>query len=290
MRSFPFVIALSALIAPALLAQDSFRVKVVGSGPPIIMIPGLSSSGETWDSTVARYSGRFECHVLTLAGFAGVPRVESPGGSMLSKVREDLASYIRSKALRQPVLIGHSLGGYIALDFASHYPADVSRLVIVDAYPFMMGVDPSMTLAQAKVIAAQVRQGIRGMTQDAYEAYAKSGVSTNSLVTSEPDQKRLIEWALASDRASVADALAEMMSADLREDVAKIRAPTLILAAWRGNEDVGANYQVVEKNMHEQYAKLAGAEIRVSDTARHFIMWDDPQWMFAHLDRFLGVK
>jgi len=49
-------------------AQDAFQVKVSGHGQPIILIPGLSSGGETWDSTVAHYTGaqykdRFECHV-----------------------------------------------------------------------------------------------------------------------------------------------------------------------------------------------------------------------------------
>jgi N-formylmaleamate deformylase len=42
--------------------------------------------------------------------------------------------------------------------------------------------------------------------------------------------------------------------------------------------------------MHDQYSALAGVEIHVSDTARHFIMWDDPQWMFGHLDSFLASK
>jgi len=88
----------------------------------------------------------------------------------------------------------------------------------------------------------------------------------------------------------VADALAEMLGADLREEIATIRVPAMVLAAWRGNESVGASYQVVDKNMHDQYSTLAGVEIHVSDTARHFIMWDDPQWMFGHLDRFLGAK
>lgn len=42
------------------------------------MIPGLSSSGKVWDATVENWKSRFECHVFTLAGFAGQPRMESP--------------------------------------------------------------------------------------------------------------------------------------------------------------------------------------------------------------------
>jgi hypothetical protein len=42
--------------------------------------------------------------------------------------------------------------------------------------------------------------------------------------------------------------------------------------------------------MHDQFRKLEGVRIEVVDTSRHFIMWDDPQWMFARFDSFLGVK
>jgi pimeloyl-ACP methyl ester carboxylesterase len=120
-------------ISSALLAQDTFRVKVTGHGQAMILIPGLSSSGEVWDSTVAHYQDRFECHVLTVAGFAGVPRVPAP---MLERVRDALAAYMREKKLAQPVLAGHSLGGFLALAVATKHPDLAGKLVIVDAYPF----------------------------------------------------------------------------------------------------------------------------------------------------------
>jgi N-formylmaleamate deformylase len=281
---------LALLISVSLAAQVSFRVQVTGKGQPVILIPGLSSGGETWDSTVARYKDRFECHVITVAGFAGVPRVAPPREGMMSQVRDELVAYVKTKSLVKPVLIGHSLGGFIVLDLASRYPDLPGRIVIVDAYPFQMGLDPTMTPARARVIAGQIQKGIAGMSQEAYEAYATAGSSTNNLVTSEVNQKRLIEWARTSDRMSVANALAEMLGVDLRSDVGNIKAPAMVLAAWRGSEDVGASYQMVDKNMHDQYSKLTGVEIHVSNAARHFIMWDDPQWMFGYLDRFLVAK
>ena len=253
----------------------------------MILIPGLASSGETWDSTVARYKDRFECHVLTVAGFAGVPRVDAP---MLDKVRDGLAAYIRKNHLEKPVIVGHSLGGFIAMDFAAKHPDVPGKLVIVDIYPFTMGVDPEMTPAKAKSIATQIRKGIGDMTAEAYEAYSKDGKATNDMATSDADKKRLIAWSLASDRTAVADAMYEMYSADLREEVVKITAPTLVFGTWRGNEGYGANHETVDANLHSQYAKVKGVEIHVTDTARHFIMWDDPNWMFGYMDRFLGAR
>src|SRR5476649_2540804 len=91
-------------------AATSFRVEVSGHGRPMILIPGLSSSGDTWKTTVARYQDRFRCHVLTLAGFAGVAPIKAP---MLAAVRTELADYIRREHLDHPI-VGHSLGGTLA--------------------------------------------------------------------------------------------------------------------------------------------------------------------------------
>ncbi|HLH18462.1 MAG TPA: alpha/beta hydrolase [Bryobacteraceae bacterium] len=275
---------LSIAFTAAALAQP-FQVKVTGHGQPMILIPGLSSSGETWDTTVAHYRDRFQCHVLTVAGFAGVPRVPAP---MLEKVREGLADYIRAQHLDRPVVVGHSLGGFVALDLAVHYPDLPGRLVIVDAYPFFAGaVDPKATPEQARENAAQMRSYMGKMTQDAYDRYVKSGVGTRDMVEKESDFERIVAWGLASDRTAVTDAMAELFSADLRDELARIKAPALVLGSWIGYKQY-TDHARTEANLRAQYAKLKGVQIQVTDTAHHFIMWDDPEWMFAQIDRFLA--
>jgi len=281
------LLMLSLALAAASMAQEPFQVKVTGHGRPIILIPGLSSSGEVWDTTVARYKDRFECHVLTVAGFAGVARVPAP---MLDRIREGLADYIRKHKLDHPVIIGHSLGGFLALDLAAKYPDLPGRLVIVDSYPFLAAMaDPHATAASAHAAAEQMRHAIGDETQEAYERYVKSGVGTRTMVEKESDFDRITAWGLASDRTAVADAMAELWSTDLRDEVAKIKVPTLVFGTWIGFKQFTDRART-EGNLRSQYAKLAGVEIEVTDTAHHFIMWDDPDWMFTHLDRFLTGK
>ena len=87
------------LTSTALTSQPTaFRVQVAGHGRPMILIPGLSSSGDTWKSTVAHYQDRYTTHTVTLAGFSGVPAMDrgagAPGGNeapLLATVREQLA-------------------------------------------------------------------------------------------------------------------------------------------------------------------------------------------------------
>src|SRR5882724_8181158 len=126
-------ILLSTLLAAAAFADGpapSFHVDITGKGKPMILIPGFASSGKTWDSTVAHYKDKYQCHVLTLAGFAGEPRIEAP---FLETVRKDLAAYIRKNKMDKPVIVGHSLGGFMALWLAVKEPDLVGPLVIVDS-------------------------------------------------------------------------------------------------------------------------------------------------------------
>jgi pimeloyl-ACP methyl ester carboxylesterase len=271
------------MMAGAINAQDAFRVKVTGHGKPMILIPGLSSSGEVWDTTVERYKDRFECHVLTLAGFAGVPRIEGP---MLEKVREGIAEYVKKNKLVKPVIVGHSLGGTLALDLASRYPDLPGRIVIVDSYPFLMGVMMAdITPAKARENAAQMRKYMSAQSQDMYERTVKSGVQTRSMVDKESDFDRIVAWGLATDRTAAIDAMAELYGMDLRDDIARIQCPALVMATYIGFP--GVTRAGVEASLKQQYAKVANADLQVTDRAHHFIMWDDPDWMFGNLDRFL---
>ena len=94
----------------------SFAVEVTGAGQPVILIPGMASSGTVWDGTVAHLKDHYQCHVLTLAGFAGQPRIEAP---FLETVRNDLAAYIRANKLDQPVIVGRAAVFAGGLSFCS---------------------------------------------------------------------------------------------------------------------------------------------------------------------------
>ena len=274
---FAFLLALPAI------AQPAFQVKITGHGPTMILIPGLASSGETWDSTVARYQDRFECHVLTLAGFAGVPRIPAP---MLDTVRDQLAAYIRDKKLVKPVIVGHSLGGFLALALASKYPDLPGRLVIVDALPSLAAMfQPDITPEQAKAQSALTRQYMT--SQPANEKATRAQI--HAMVTGDADFERIMTWSRASDYSAIVDAMVEMYGSDLREDIAAIQSPTLVLTTWIGYKPY-TDREKTEANTRREYAKLKGADVRVTDTARHFIMYDDPQWFFAQIDGFLGGR
>ncbi len=265
-----------------------FQVKVTGHGRPMILIPGLACPGAVWDTTVAHFSADYECHVLSLAGFGGTP-ARTTAGPMLENAREELADYIREHRLDHPVVVGHSLGGFLALDLAANHPELVGRLVIVDSLPFLMGaMQPGATVADAKQAAAGMAQGFLHMSAEAYGRMIRSGPNGSTMAASPADLDRIIAWGLASDRATVGKAMTELYSADLRPALPRITAPALIFGAWTGYAPY-SSHAMATQLYRDQYSGLKNFRLEISDTARHFIMFDDPQWLFVRMDNFLAT-
>ncbi|MBB3122394.1 alpha/beta fold hydrolase [Pseudoduganella violacea] len=278
------LLAASAMIlsaAPALAAK-AFKVEVTGQGLPLILIPGLASSGEVWQGTVKRFCGARQCHVLTLAGFAGQPAIEQ---ALLPAVEEELAAYISANKLEKPVIVGHSLGGFVALKLASDHPDKVGRLVIVDSLPALGATQmPDITLEQLQSQAARMRDGM--LAQDEATRALSQKRTVGAMVTAPADAERIIGWGQQSDRKTVASAMYQLMSSDLRGDLARIKAPTLVLGTWIAYKDYAPRAAIAE-TFKAQYAKLGGAQIELADTARHFVMYDDPEWMYTRMEQFL---
>ncbi len=113
-RSFTLATTLAVAAAAGLEAQAPFTVEVSGRGRPMLLIPGLTSGGDVWTATVAEFAKDHEVHVFTLAGFAGVAPIATDTG-WLRLQRDAIAGYIRERRLEKPVIVGHSLGGMLAL-------------------------------------------------------------------------------------------------------------------------------------------------------------------------------
>lgn len=273
-------------------ANPSFVVKVSGRGAPMILIPGLSSSGDTWNSTVAHFQDKYECHVVTLAGFAGIAPTEPP---LLSKVREDLAAYIEKKHLRKPIIMGHSLGGNIAMDLAEHHPDLTGPLVIVDSLPFFAGVwFQANSVQEVAPKLNAMHAAMQAQTREQYESFVRSGLMVKYMATNPDDVKTLIAWGLSTDQKTVTEVMYEMLNTDLRSDLATITAPSLVLGTWTGIRDqmkdngMTITEEQITANFAQQYSGLHHVHFALAPTGRHFIMWDEPKWFYQQVESFLA--
>lgn len=261
------------------------QVEVVGKGRPLLMIPGLNSSAEVWRGT-CRALKDVQCHLVQLPGFAGAAPADPRPTDFLPAMRDQLLAYVHDQKLDHPAVIGHSLGGLLGLQMAQAEPTAVSALVVVDALPFLPAArDPSATADSVRPMAAQLRKGMLAADAVQWQAQLKAGLPG---MTRDPQrQAELGRWGEASDRQTTADAMHAVMTTDLRDSIASITAPTLVLGSWAGYQPMGGTEDSTRAVFQAQYAKLQGVQIAMSAQGFHFLMWDDPRWLHGQVQAFL---
>jgi len=270
--------------SPAPAAHPGFVVQVVGKGRPVLLIPGLNCTGAVWDETVARYRSQYQCHVITLAGFGGVAAQQPVPTDLLQAVRDQLLAYVKTQKLRQPAVIGHSLGGFLALWMAATDPDALGPLEIVDALPFLpVAQNPAATVENTRPQAELMRQQMR----TAQLPPAARRQMTAGLVTDTARIALVTRWGQASDPATTGQAMYDMYTTDLRPAVARIQQPVLVLGTWAGYAAYGATKAGVQQVFEQQYAPVPHHTLVMSEAGKHFVMYDDPQLFFGQTDAFL---
>ncbi|MDO7852949.1 alpha/beta fold hydrolase [Hymenobacter convexus] len=266
-------------------AHPSFTVRVVGKGRPVLLIPGLTCPGAVWDETVAHYQSRYQCHVLSLAGFGGAaPVAGGPAAGLLPAVRDQLLAYVKTQKLDRPAVIGHSLGGFMGLWLSTTQPNAVGPLVILDSLPFLAAVqNPALTAEAARPMA----QGMRQQMSAGRMPLAQQRQMVATMVTDTAHQALVTRWGQASDPASVAQAMYELYTTDLRADLGAVRQPALVLGTWAAYQPYGATLASTQAIFEAQYAKLPQHRIEMSPAGKHFVMYDDKAWFFQQADAFL---
>jgi pimeloyl-ACP methyl ester carboxylesterase len=244
----------------------AFGVEVTGEGRPVILIPGLGCPGEVWNGTVEHLGEGYQTHVLTLSGFAGRPAIKEP---LSAAVRRDLTRYIRSRKLKNPIIVGHSMGGFIAYWIASYHPDLTGPIIIVDAGPALSG-----DMEEAKQLRSKWKQvseeEFASLTRIAYASMTKFPKKLESVIAK----------VAQSDQRAFADAIYELVTTDLTAQVHEIKAPVLVVAADGG----------FKQRIRSQIEEIPNHEMIVIPGSKHFLMNDDPDAYFAALDKFLEAN
>jgi esterase len=106
--------------------------KITGNGHPLLILHGLFGSHENWSTIASLLSNHFQIHALDLRNHGRSS--QSPNMSYPLMV-EDLAEYLNDQNLASAHVLGHSMGGKVAMQLALTHPERVAKLVIVDIAP-----------------------------------------------------------------------------------------------------------------------------------------------------------
>lgn len=276
---------ISAVAAPSnaqTFAPSRFTVEVRGQGPDVILIPGLGSSRDVWAAQADALSATHRLHLVQINGFAGQP-VGAPVGQVVQPVVDELARYIEANNIQNPAIIGHSMGGLTGLMLARQHPGDVGRLMIVDSLPFFSAMfSPMATAEGVEPQARSMRDQIAALDVATFTAQQNMGVGR--LVKTEARRAEVVGWSVASDRATFTQAMYDVMTTDMRPEVANVQTPITVVYAY----DTAMGPEAMIDGLYRgQYAPAPHVSFVRIDGSYHFIMFDQPAAFQAAVADFL---
>jgi len=291
-----FIVAIFLLYRADAQSGYSFGVRITGHGKPMILIPGYTGSADTYNEVVAHYKDHYKCYVVTLAGFAGQP----PSGAydhLLMRQRDEIIRYIINEHLDKPVIVCFSFGAALGLWIACTRPDLIGPIVDLDGTPFDAAVDDFHLNKDSlvKAIGARYEKALkqspaywhkRDSIYHSPPSIKEGFIEVQKLVS---DTNRIAEtlvWDKASDMRSSVLMNQEADTLDMREDVARITSPILLLGSWQGWDNIKTKEQA-QQRYAMQFTKAKNITIVFSENGKHFLMWEDFDWMVGQMDAFL---
>ena len=103
-----------------------------GTGQPVILLHGLFGQSDNWVTVGRRIADQFHVYIPDQRNHG-----QSPHTSIHSfpAMADDLAEFIEEHSIENPILIGHSMGGKVAMTYALENPVLVKKLVVIDISP-----------------------------------------------------------------------------------------------------------------------------------------------------------
>lgn len=268
-------------------ASSRITVSAKGSGPDVILVPGMTSSPSAWRGIAEALPG-YRYHFVQVKGFAGTPAEANADGVVIAPVAAEIGRYIKEQGLEKPTVVGHSMGGTVGLMVAARHGEAVSKLMVVDQLAFLGAIygPPGTTSQSVRPTADKLRDGMAGAPKEDFEKQIET--MTAAMVRSDVQRPLVLADAKASDRRTVANAFHELIVTDLRPELGKIAVPVAVL--YVNPAGVPLTDEQIDAVYKASYAGLKDVKlVRIPDSA-HFIMSDNQPRFLAELKSFLDGK
>ncbi len=251
--------AMPGAIRAATPAFSSRRIAVdtIGGGRDVILIPGLGAGPGVWNSLVGAVEG-YRWHRVHVRGFAGLAAGANAKGALLDPLADEIARYISERGLSSPPLIGHSMGGMLAMLVGLRHPASSGRVMVVDMLPS----------GAAMVGGTSVGLGFLSRQLKSYFTGTVAGRRAFATLL-----RDVSPGAASSDADVIAIALDELARVDLGPRLASLKSPLTVVPAIPADARLKASTLSRTKSA---YAPARGARIVPVEPSGHMVMLDQP--------------
>lgn len=280
-RTPPLLVTL--LVLPALLAAavaPAFAPAFAQNEPPpgvgrnhgdldIVLIHGLGSSVAAWDDMAPYLMGTFRVFRFELAGHGSTPPVDDP---TIDKETRRLGDFLAESGAIDPTLVGHGLGGMIALSYALDHPADVSRLILMDSAP-------------RQLVDAEAKVEITKQMLDDYDTFVAERYLNMS---PDPDiTDRILDQALRTDSASFISLLMSSFDYDVTDRLRGLSVPMLVIGSELMLPVAERSREILDQIGFNNAPTLAYK--RMGKTG-HFVMLEQPVYIASVVLAFAGTN
>jgi pimeloyl-ACP methyl ester carboxylesterase len=226
------VVAAPVRIAHTRLGAVGYRV--VGSGPPLVLIMGYAGTMEEWDPRLVHALARH--HRVVMFDNSGVGRTRLlPAPLTIDAMADQTSALIDALGFGRPDVLGWSMGGTIAQALAVLHPAQVRRLVLCATYP---GTGATVPPSEAALQAGQLFPANQVSAYDAFTA----AISEYPAAPAVPDATKTAQGSAVTKWWRGADAAGR--------ETARISAPTLIADGTDDQLDPVANDHTLAGLIH----------------------------------------
>lgn len=276
---------LEATAQTSVFRSERIIVETRGRGPDIVFIPGLGSTGAAWRSTADRLDDRYRVHLITLRGFGQTDIGANVNGGLSGPAANEIRRYIQAQNLLRPALIGHSLGGQIALRVAADMGDGVGRVMVVDSSPFFPAlVDSRATSEQIEPLARLGYQALMLFGDKALQTQVSALGGDLGLAGDMVFDGLGLQ---GGDRRVLAQGLYEALTVDLRLRLREVAAPVTVVYGWSPEPRNPRNrleglFRHGFGNLRQppRFERIEGAE--------HQVMIDQPDRFLDAVRRFLA--
>ncbi|KAK0366223.1 hypothetical protein LTR94_003846 [Friedmanniomyces endolithicus] len=253
---------------PALAADFASRrimVTVRGSGRDVLLIPGLASGPGIWNGVTGQMPG-YRWHLVHVRGFAGLAADANGSGPVVQPVADEIARYIAAAGLRRPAVVGHSMGGTLAM--MQGLKGLASRVMVVDMLP-----------AGAAMVGGTANG--MGYLADQLSQYCTGTAAGRRYLAQIVAQAPGAE---GSNPEVIATALRDLANTDLGPQLGRIGVPMSVVYAVGADQ---AQSVEITRRFRAAYAAKKDVKLMPIGPSGHVVMADQPTRFNAALGNFL---
>ncbi len=237
----------------------------------VIIIPGITSPAVTWGFVGERFGSQFDTYILDVRG-RGLSEASATLDYSLDAQAADVTAFAQALGLHRYSLVGHSMGGRIAIRAARSQPVGLTRLVMID--PPVSGPGRRAYPSQLPWYVDSIRLATTGIDIEGMRRFCPTWTDA---------QLRLrAEWLHTCDERAVITSFEGFHSEDIHADLPQVAVPALLMVARRG--DV-----VRVEDVNEIRSLLPSVEVTHVPGAGHMIPWDDEEGFYSAFGEFLGA-